>query len=538
MKNKLLLTCAAMLVGCSLFAQDFTVNGIKYSVLNSAARTVTTAEGTGNNSRINSDLVGDIEIPEKVVYNNTEYTVTQIGRFSFNYAQEITSVKLPETITTLRQSAFAKCTKLAEINLPDGITTIDRYALESTSITQLTIPKGLTDIDEYAFASMSHLNNIIIPDHVKTIGKDAFSTCTFVKTIVIGDGVTQIGEYAFNGCRATTLIIGKNVNYIGNMAFNNCLFLQTIISLNPVPPTTQPWTSGSYYTFPMEGETYSNAGHVLYVPEGSEAAYKNQPGWRKFAYIEPYVPDEDEEPEQPDEPGTMLSASKYVFIKLGETLDMAQIFNLRTVSYYETNNSKVAALPEESETLQPEDMGKVTGAQYGEAVVGAYNVYGELLATLGVFVCPSLTVVYPDGATTEHLVVHNSPLNVALRPSSRWQISSVTHDETDVTDKVAPLSGLYKSELPVKANTVLTVVGKETSEPVTGAQSVVADSSLRVTVAGRTVSILGDMENKTVVVYNALGQLVASRRTPSVVLPEAGVYVIKVGDDTFRVAVR
>lgn len=536
--KKIILVLATALIAGSLCAQDFTYNGIKYSVLNAANKTATTAEGTGSNSRINNEVVGDIEIPEKVVFNNTEYTVTQIGKFSFNYAQEITSVKLPETITTIAQSAFSKCNKLTEINLPDGITSINRNAFEGTRVTHLTIPKGLTDISEYAFAQMSYLNNIIIPDHVKTIGDNAFSTCTFVKTIVIGDGVTKIGEYAFNGCRATTLIIGKNVSRIGNMAFNNCHFLQKIISLNPTPPTTDPWpSSGSYYTFPMEGENYSNAGHILYVPAGSEAAYKNEPGWRKFAYIEAYVPDEDDEPEQPEEPGSMLSASKYVMIKVGETRDFADFFKLRSIEYYETANSKVASLPEESETLSFEDMGKVKGVRYGETVIGAYNLYGELVATLGVFVCPTLTVVYPDGATTEHLMVHNSPVSIAINPSARWRINSVSHDEADVTDKVDTY-GVYKSETPVTANSILTVVGKEIEEPTTGAEAPGVDNGIRVSAVGRVLHIHGKAQSEQVEVYNPEGRLILSQLDGTVQLPSAGIYIIRIGDAIYKTAVR
>lgn len=60
----------------------------------------------------------DIVIPEKVTYQETEFTVTEIGNNAFgsaNIFRSITSLTIPETVTRIGDGAFADCTSLMHI---------------------------------------------------------------------------------------------------------------------------------------------------------------------------------------------------------------------------------------------------------------------------------------------------------------------------------------------------------------------------------------------------------------------------------------
>lgn len=449
MKNKILLTLASALIAGSMFAQNFEYEGVKYTVLSSSEMTVTTAEGTGSRDQINM-IGGDVVLPEKVYNGSTEYTLTQIGRFSFANNENLTSVVIPSSVTTIQQSAFYYCRNLVEVDMPSTISFVGRNAFSNSNVRELIIPESLVNIGDEAFYNMSNLKYIYIPDHVKTIGNSAFSSCSGAKTIYIGDGVTSLGQYAFGSCRMEKLYIGKSVSYMDYMTFNNCSFLNYIVIAAPNPPTCVPFSAGSYYNFPMEGATYSNAGGILYVPAGSESKYKSTYGFRGFANIQAYVPKE--EPANPGPAGDMTNPATYIYMSIGETLDVSTYFNGRDYILCESSNSGVADVA---------GLGNVTATKYGEAIIGAYNFKGELVSTVSVLVCPELTVVYPDGSQTKSPILYKSKIDLNINPLANATITTISQDGQDATEFYNAETGRFVSKNPVKGNTVLTLVAEE-----------------------------------------------------------------------------
>lgn len=537
MKTKLLTILLAAAATVSLTAQNFTYQNVNYTVLSSSARTVTTAVGSGNLDFPNLDASGELVLPEKVYNGATEYTLVEIGAFSFNGNENITSVVIPETVTKIGQSAFAKCRNMTDFKWHDNITTLGRNMFNGTHLTSITIPPKITEITDYAFSGMDYLTNIIVPDHVTKVGPAAFHSCNFARTIFIGEGVTEIAEDGFRGCsKAVSIVIGSNVKKIGNMAFEN-MKAAKVVSLNPTPPTVVPWSSGSYYAFTLEGDYTTDKSHILYVPKGSVDAYRKANGWKGFPNIMEYEPEEEPEPEEPIEPGLELTADHYVFIGIGESRDISPLFHSNSVEYCENTADRIATVT---------NQGVVTGAKFGEAVVGAYNIYGNLVATVGVFVCPTLSVVYPgsettaraaDASVTKHYVLHQSRADVVLLPSSRWQINSVTHDGVDVTDMVDVNTGRYLSAQPVTDNSVINVVAREVDNPTVGVGPAVAETPVRILVDGRTLTVTGAADDAAVTVVNVAGQVIATTTLKTVELPGPGVYVITVGESKFKAAV-
>ena len=64
---------------------------------------------------------GDIEIPEK---DGDGHTITGIYKDGFFQCDEITSVKLPDTIEEIGSYVFFKCSSMKGINIPPSVTVI------------------------------------------------------------------------------------------------------------------------------------------------------------------------------------------------------------------------------------------------------------------------------------------------------------------------------------------------------------------------------------------------------------------------------
>ena len=126
--------------------------------------------------------------------------VTAIGNWAFYFYQELTTLKIPDTVTTIGDEAFANCENLSTIEFPDSLTTIGNQAFrECVSLTNIDLPDSLTTIGEEAFDECSSLTDIDLPDGLMTIGECAFYR-TGLTDVKIPDSVTMIGTDAFFMC--------------------------------------------------------------------------------------------------------------------------------------------------------------------------------------------------------------------------------------------------------------------------------------------------------------------------------------------------
>lgn len=96
------------------FASDaFEVGGIYYRISGSTDVEVTAAPDKDHYS-------GAIDIPERVSYGGTTYSVTSIGSSAFSGCGNLTSIIIPSTVTTIHNYAFNGCVGLKEVKLADG----------------------------------------------------------------------------------------------------------------------------------------------------------------------------------------------------------------------------------------------------------------------------------------------------------------------------------------------------------------------------------------------------------------------------------
>ena len=257
--KRLLSLLSLLVITLSLFAEEFVVDGIRYSTTSS-----NTVEVISNN------YSGDVLIPENIESNSIIYSVTSIGDVAFWFCSGLTSVTIPNSVTSIGEEAFGYCSGLTSVTIPNNVTSIGDYAFESCSgLTSVTIGNNVTSIGVNAFSGCSGLTSVTIPNSVTSIGMGAFFQCSGLTSIVVENGnpiynsrygcnaiietssntllfgckstiipnsVTSIMSHAFDSCSGlTSVTIPNSVTSIGLEAFTSCSGLTSIVVENGNP---------------------------------------------------------------------------------------------------------------------------------------------------------------------------------------------------------------------------------------------------------------------------------------------------------------
>ena len=201
-------------------------------------------------------------IPNSVWYNGIKYPVTSIRYHAFYECKSLTEVTIPNSVTTIGSRAFYSCTGLQKViwnarniqdphifNQPfsgcDRLTDFvfgeeveyipDYLCYQLTSLKKLVIGNSVTTIGKWAFYECTGLTTMSIGNSVTTIGERAFYSCTRLQKVTIGNSVTTIGSGAFYSCtRLTEVTIPNSVTTIGSGAFDSCSGLTEVSIPNSV----------------------------------------------------------------------------------------------------------------------------------------------------------------------------------------------------------------------------------------------------------------------------------------------------------------
>ena len=219
---------------------------VKYEVTGTSPNTVRTVEQVNYFLNIPDNTV--VVIPETVENDGVNYTVTEVGSYSFHAWKGI-SLSLPNTVTSIADHAFYQCeipsisigtgvtsignmafkeSKLTEIELPEGLTTIDKEAFCSSSVTKITLPESLTSLGESCF-KWSQLQSIVVPEGVTSIGNSCFYECQQLLSASLPSTLQEVPQSCFYNCRSLSdLTLSSGIQTLYNECFKGCTALKKV----------------------------------------------------------------------------------------------------------------------------------------------------------------------------------------------------------------------------------------------------------------------------------------------------------------------
>lgn len=142
------LLVAVLFMGQHCLSQDFSLDGIGYTITSVSVDSFTVAV-----QGLDPTLTGVVRIPSSVMYKNRIFEVTRIK--SAKGSEKVESVILPESITTIEDDAF-----------------------RGLNIQSQTIPNSVTEIGEDTFSFCRELESIRMSNNVSTLKEGLFMYCS------------------------------------------------------------------------------------------------------------------------------------------------------------------------------------------------------------------------------------------------------------------------------------------------------------------------------------------------------------------------
>ena len=222
-------------------------------------------------------------------------TLTTIGFKAFYGCESITTAYIPVNVTSIGNGAFGSCSSLKSFSVNTKNTAyraIGSILFTRDSTTVVQFPAGISrttfevkssvfkSIAPYAFSGATNLKSMVF-NSARTIGERAFEKCLGLTSIVIGDNITSIGDRAFSDCENLQAItLPTNVASIGSKAFNG-MPAAVRCQVSWTTPLAIPANTFSNF------ETLANdqVRGILFVPQGSKAAYEAAAGWDFFTIV-------------------------------------------------------------------------------------------------------------------------------------------------------------------------------------------------------------------------------------------------------------
>ncbi len=187
--------------------------------------------------KVKDDGTAVITVPAGAAVNNSEilvpyeidgYSVTEIGSDCFTSQNDITSVKIPETVTKIDSRAFLNCYSL------DSVSFMSDYVLYEDGISSATDAERSEEneirvIGAEAFKNCYELDFVYFSSGVKRIETEAFSHCLALEWIFLPHGTESIGDNAFTNClKLSSVTLPVTIKELGKDIFDNCSPYMTI----------------------------------------------------------------------------------------------------------------------------------------------------------------------------------------------------------------------------------------------------------------------------------------------------------------------
>ena len=193
---------------------------------------------------------------------------------------KLKSVIIGNKVTSINEKLFNGCDSLSTITIGNNVKSIHKNAFSyCDSLTNITIPKNVEYIDSYAFYNCSSLKYLYIEDSkIYLTGDDRqqFDNCP-IEELYLGRNAM---DFYINLNNIKSLTIGNPVTNVDKYGtFNSSLETITLMCSNPPVIARECFLSSNYVN------------SVVYVPQGTLAAYQVADVWKDFWDIQEYVLD-------------------------------------------------------------------------------------------------------------------------------------------------------------------------------------------------------------------------------------------------------
>lgn len=125
--------------------------------------------------------------------------ITEIGKASFNGANKITGVEIPDSVTLISDYAFQYCKSLTKIEIPGTVKKIGNW---------------WGNVNGQIFNGCSNLKEVILEEGIEEIAGRAFDACSKVKEWKLPKSLKRIGPCAFSNISVEEFNIPENVESI------------------------------------------------------------------------------------------------------------------------------------------------------------------------------------------------------------------------------------------------------------------------------------------------------------------------------------
>lgn len=178
-------------------------------------------------------------IPEKVLFNNVEYTVVEVAAQSCQDNKTLTTISFPDTVLRIGKKAFYNCENLREIVLPQNLYIIGDYCFYGCiSLEKISLPQNIFHLEKSLFENCTSLNDVLFGGDLVVLEESVFRNCTSLQQIELPPSTCKIKNSCFFGCvnleKVDVVEIETGENFfnvgifqLGNSVFSSCKKLKT-----------------------------------------------------------------------------------------------------------------------------------------------------------------------------------------------------------------------------------------------------------------------------------------------------------------------
>lgn len=236
---------------------------------------------------------------------------------------------------------------------------------------------------------------------------------------------------------------------------------------------------------------------------------------------------------------TVNAPTKVSSIELSEseiTMEIGEEHTLTTTVLPEEANNKTVIWTSSDSEVATVSNGAITAIALGECDITCISTDGsDISAVCHVVVNESeqywLSVVVPNGNFAIN-VTDMEQINLKITPDEGYIINSITLDGVEQAHDNGVIT------LPkLTQNSTLNIVFS--AGTITGIESVGGDNeNLKVSVANRTVTVTGTPSTHRTLIYDTNGAMIMTATEDVFDLPGAGIYILRIGSRTFKLAIK